>query len=110
MKKLLTIKDSLNNKISVYHILLFVVSLPFDRFYSELILISFLLHTIIHFKKGSLTDFPVLRVLLLQSVFLLTVMASVHTVDQVQFLKEWEKQLAIFLFLLLFAITPLDLN
>lgn len=110
MRKLFIIHDSLTNKISFYHLILFVLSLPFDRLYSEVILISFAIHTAIHLKKSSFQRFPLKHVLLLQSIFLLTLIASVHTVNPAQVFKEWEKQLAIFLFPLLLAITPLDLR
>jgi O-antigen ligase len=110
MSKLFSIDDSLTNKISFYHILLFVASLPFDRFYSEVILASLVIHTLIHFRKSSLLNYPFKKILLLQSIFLLTVIASIHTLSISLALKEWEQQLAIFLFPLLFSVTQLDLK
>ncbi|HSU50632.1 MAG TPA: hypothetical protein VLJ41_08580, partial [Segetibacter sp.] len=95
MKNPFIIHDTLTNRISFYHIILFVASLPFDRFYSEIILISFVLHTLIHFDKSNLQDFPIKQVLLLQGTFLITVLASVYTVNPSGVSKEWEKQLAI---------------
>src|SRR5829696_7531522 len=103
MRKLFLIQDSLTNKISYFHLILFVVSLPFDRFYSELILISLAFHTLIHFRKANLEKFPVRQVLLSQGMFLLTLLATIHTSYPAGALKEWEKQLAIFLFPLLLA-------
>lgn len=96
-------EDTLTNKIGFWHVLLFAASLPFDRFYSELILISFLIHTLIHFRKSQLNGFPARRVLLLQSVFLVTVLATLHTAYFPEAFKIWELQLAIFLFPLLLA-------
>src|SRR5215217_1155739 len=110
MRKLFNLEDSLSNKISFYHIIVFVISLPFDRFYSEIILCSFAAHTVFHIRKSHLQNFPVRAVLLVQSIFLLTLVATVHTVSLPQAFKEWEKQLAIFLFPLLLAVTTLDLR
>ena len=53
MKELLLINDNTANKISYYHLLFLLASLPFDRFYSHIILISFAAHTLIHLKKIS---------------------------------------------------------
>ena len=51
MKKLFIINDTLTNKISYYHLALFLIFLPFDRFYRELVLISLTVHTLIHVGK-----------------------------------------------------------
>ena len=48
---MLIIKDNLINKISYYHLLAFLLMLPFDQFYSELILISLIVHTLINISK-----------------------------------------------------------
>lgn len=98
--------DTLTNKIGFWHVLLFAASLPFDRFYSELILISFLTHTLIHFRKSRLKGFPVRQVLLVQSVFLVTLLATLYTPYPLEAVKIWGLRLVIFLFPLLFAITP----
>jgi O-antigen ligase len=37
MKQLLLINDNNANKVSYYHIMLLMASLPFDRFYSHII-------------------------------------------------------------------------
>ena len=52
-ESLFKINDSVANKISYYHLALFVASLPFNLFYSHLILISYALHTLIHLKKSA---------------------------------------------------------
>jgi O-antigen ligase len=106
----LNIKDSLENKISYYHLLGFVVTLPFDRFYSQLVFISLFLHTIIHFKKTSLQYIFRKDILVLQSVFLLTVICTTWSAYPSQAFNAWEKQLSILLFPLLLFINPLDLK
>ena len=58
MKQLFVINDTLSNKLGYYHLIFFLVALPFDRFYSQLVLISFLIHTLIHLGKNSFRHFP----------------------------------------------------
>ena len=65
MKEWFLIRDTLTNKISYYHLALFLVCLPFDRLYSELVLISLTLHTMIHFKKEDAARLRSLPLLLL---------------------------------------------
>ena len=110
MKKLFLIRDSLENKISYYHLLCLMASLPFDRFYSHLILISFAIHTLINLKKSTVKQVPVLRILILQSVFFVTVLSTIYTIDTHEAFNEWGKQITIFLFPLLFWLNPLDLK
>src|ERR1700742_1950796 len=62
------INDSIENRISYYHLWMFVVSLPFDRFYSTAILMSFCCHIAIYFHPGALKKITG-TVLILQSVF-----------------------------------------
>src|SRR5258708_35886007 len=51
MKEVFYIDDTPGNKISYYFMLVFLVTLPFDRLYSELALIGLLLHTVIHVRR-----------------------------------------------------------
>ena len=69
MQNFFTEKESLANKIYIVHICLFLLTLPVDRFYSEVILISLLFHTLIHLNKKLLSDFPVKKIVCLQSIF-----------------------------------------
>jgi O-antigen ligase len=106
----LTIKDSLANKVTYFHLLAFLVSLPFDRFYSQLVFISLVLHTLITLEKKQLKQVLRKEVIILQSVFLLTVICTAWSVYRNNAFGAWEKQSAIFLFPLLFVLTDLDLN
>jgi O-antigen ligase len=110
MKNYFIIQDTLENKISYYHLVLFLIMLPFDRFYSELILISLLLHTIIHINKKRLR--PVFRwqTLVLGLVFFLNIAGMIWSQDKEQALKDMQRQLAILLFPLILSATALDLN
>ncbi|HTE00456.1 MAG TPA: O-antigen ligase family protein [Mucilaginibacter sp.] len=110
MKELFLIKDTVANKISYYHLMLFLVSLPFDRFFSHLILISFTLHTIIQFDKGAVKPVFTLRTLALQSVFFVTVLSTIYTINQPEAFREWGRDIPIFLIPLLFCFNALDLK
>lgn len=110
MKRLFLINDSTANKISYYHLLFLLASLPFDFFYSHVIIISFAVHTIIQFKKQSVKAVFNLQTLLLMSVFLITVLSTVYSPDKPAAFNEWGRQVTILLFPLLFALTSLDVK
>lgn len=110
MKELFLIKDSLANKISYYHVMLLLISLPFDRFYSHLILASLAIHAIIQFRKGSAKALFTWRTLLLQSVFWVTLIGTLYTINFQQSLAEWGLDLPILLTPLIFCFNPLDLK
>jgi O-antigen ligase len=110
MSGLFLIKDSLTNKISYYHLVLLMASLPFDMFYSHLILISYAIHTLIHLNKNTIKPVFNLRTLALQSVFYVTILSTIYTINRSEAFNEWEKQLTIFLFPLVFCLNPLDVK
>jgi O-antigen ligase len=110
IKELLLIKDSTANKISYYFILLFLLSLPFDRFYSHLIMIGLFLHTLIHLRKSNIRPVFTWENLALQSIFLLTVISTFYSADKTQGYQEAGKQAFILLIPLLFCLNPIELN
>src|SRR3569832_374837 len=110
MKELFLIKDNLANKISYYHVMLLLLSLPFDRFYSHLILASLAIHTIIQFRKGSAKPLFTWRTWVLQSVFWVTLVGTLYTINFQQSLAEWELDIPILLVPLIFCFNPLDLR
>ncbi len=109
MKNTLFIKDSIVNKISFYHLALFLILLPFDRFYSELTLISFLVHTVINFKKEQLKKLNK-DTLWLSALFVLTAVTTFYSADKSQGSSLIERRLGIILFPLLLGINPLPLS
>src|SRR5258705_3988166 len=109
MKKVFFIKDSIENKISYYHLLFFMLALPFDRFYSSIILVSFLIHTMIFFRKEQLQHIG-LTTIILQSVFIVTIISLAYAVFIARGIDVAAKQLAVFLFPLLFAVTSLAIT
>jgi O-antigen ligase len=110
MKQLFVINDTLSNKLSYYHLIFFLITLPFDRFYSQLVLISFLIHTIIHLKKSSFQHLPLKKILIVQSVFWLTVVGMLYSKNISHAGSMLSRQLAIFILPLLFFLTQLDLK
>ena len=110
MKELFLTRDNLTNKISYYHLLLLLASLPFDRFYSHVILISFGVHTLINLDREHFKAVFKWRTLLLQSVFFVTVVSTIYTINKPEAFNEWSKHLTIFLFPVFFCFTKLDLK
>lgn len=90
--------------------MLLMASLPFDRFYSHLILISLSIHTLIHLNKNTFKPVFTLRTLVLQSVFFITILSTIYTINYPEAFHEWGKQITIFLFPLLFCLNPLDIK
>jgi O-antigen ligase len=109
MKEIFYIDDTLTNKISYYLLLAFLVALPFDMFYSEMLLVCLLIHTLIQLKKGQPVRFRP-SLLLVVGIYLLTMAGTLYSSDQHQAWKDWEKQLALLLFPLIFSINGLDLQ
>ncbi|MEI9943380.1 MAG: hypothetical protein WDN26_04095 [Chitinophagaceae bacterium] len=82
MENLFIIKENLENKLNYYHIAAFLVLLPFDRFYSELVLISFLFHTLIHSGRRQWRSVGSWQNLVLSSIFFLTVIGALWASDK----------------------------
>jgi len=110
MSALFKVNDTLTNKISYYHLMLLIASLPFDMFYSHLILISYGIHTIIHLSKSHIKPIFNLRMLALQSVFIITVLAATYTTDPKGALGEIGRRAVILVIPLLFCLNPFDLK
>jgi O-antigen ligase len=108
MKRVFRIKDSIENKISYYHLFLFLAVSPFDSFYSIYILISFLIHTLIFLRKNELKNIN-RSTLILQSVFFVSIISAIYAPSITDSFNVISKQLAIFLFPFLFSVTGLDL-
>jgi O-antigen ligase len=108
MRALFNINDSLSNKISYYHLLLLLFSLPFDMFYSHLILISFGIHTLLHVKKDKLRSIFKWRTLVLQSVFWVTLIGITYSPSRDVGFTDLGRQAVIVLVPVLFSLTSLD--
>ncbi len=90
--------------------MLLMASLPFDMFYSHLILISLSIHTLIHLNKNTFKPVFTLRTLVLQSAFFVTILSTIYTINYPEAFHEWGKQITIFLLPLLFCLNPLDIK
>ncbi len=110
MKQLFLIEDSVASKISYYHLVFFLAALPFDFFYSELILVSFGIHTLIHLQKDSLRRILYKPVLILCSLFILSLLGILYSPDKQEALNVTTRQLAILLFPVLFSFSGLDME
>ncbi len=109
MKEVFYIKDSTENKISYFHLLFFLIALPFDRFYSTIILVSFLVHTIIFISKKKLSLINK-TTFILQSVFIVSLISVIYSPSITASLNTVSIQLALLLFPYLLSVTSLDLS
>lgn len=105
MKNILFINDTAENKISYYHLALFLAVLPYDYFYSELILISFGIHTLIHVKKEDFRNIFSKPVVVLISLYLLNLVSILYSADKQEGSNLAVRQLGILLFPVLFALS-----
>ncbi len=110
MSELFRIEDSLSNKISYYHITLLMAALPFDMFYSHLILINLIIHTLIHLNKKTIKPVFKLRTLVLQSVFFVTLFSIIYTINITGAYNELGRRAIIFFFPILLCLNQLDLK
>jgi O-antigen ligase len=108
MKNWFTIEDTLSNKISYYHVMLFAASLPFNRFYSELILASLLVHTLIQLRRIYARRLFTWRIFTVQSVFFITAFGMLYSTNTAQALAMLGRQVAIVLLPAILALNSLD--
>lgn len=109
MRNIFLIDDTIENKISFYHLALFLILLPYDFFYSELVLVSFALHTLIHVKRTDLKNLLNKNVWVLVSVFVINLLALTYSNNKQEGVNLVVRQLAIFLFPVLFSLAHIDL-
>jgi O-antigen ligase len=97
-------------KTSYYHLLAFMASLPFDFFYSHIILASFCVHTLIQLNKKDIKPVFTVNNLLLQSVFFITLLSTIYTINRPEAFNQWGRHVTILLFPILFCLSPFDLK
>jgi O-antigen ligase len=108
MKERFFIKGNIADKITYYHLVAFVISLPFNRIYSELALASLLVHTLVNLRKENFRQVRWKEVLIPASIYLLTLLATVYTKYTDNAFSEWERQAALLLFPLIIALNAFD--
>jgi O-antigen ligase len=107
MKKLLP-ADTPANKISFWHLLLLLASLPFNSFYSHLILISFAVHVFIHLTKEKVKKVFSLNTLLIQSIFFVTAISYIYSINKTGALSQVVLDLPILFIPVVFAASGFD--
>jgi hypothetical protein len=90
--------------------MLLLLSLPFDMFYSHLILISLTIHTLINLNKKNIKPVFSLPNLILQSVFFVTVIGTLYTINKTQAFNEWSRQVVILVVPIIFCLNTLDIK
>jgi O-antigen ligase len=103
-------KNVIANNVSCYHLVLFLLLLPFDLFYSQVILISLTIHTILHVDKSHFQKFFTAKTILLTSIFLLSAIGIIWSSDKTQGIKEASRQLSILLFPFIFSTTTFNIE
>lgn len=110
IKALFLPQDSLTNRISYYHLLLLMVFLPFDQFFTHVIFISFALHTLLHLNRGSLTKLFTRRNALLQAVFFIVLLSVSYTRYPASAWTDVTRLLLILLFPVFFSLNTLNIH
>jgi len=87
-----------------------LASLPFNMFYSHLILASYTIHTLIHLDKRSIKPLLNWRTLALQSVFIVTVLSTIYAINKHDAFDEWGKRITVLIFPIVFCLNPLDIK
>jgi O-antigen ligase len=102
--------DSLTNRISYYHLMMLLVFLPFDMFFTHVVFISFALHTLLHVKKERLKQLFTPGNAILQAVFFTVLLSVSYTSFTAKAWTDVTRLLLILLFPLLFSLNPLNID
>ncbi len=105
MRKLIQIPQGTADRISFFHLAAFLATLPFDRFFSQLILISFIAHTLIHSRTSDYRRLLAPHNFILASIFIVTLIGMSFTPEIKQAGKDLQRQLAIVIIPFLFALS-----
>src|SRR5271154_1832332 len=109
VKNIFFIDDSFANKITYYLLMLFLISLPFDSFYSRVILVGLAIHTAIHLKRSDPKKLKNKNVFILSALYFVSLICSFYTTNSDEALFDLTKELGILIFPLIFALTALDI-
>lgn len=109
MKALFIIKDNIANKISYYHLACFLIILPFDFFYSQLVLVSFAVHTLIQLKQNRLYQLLSKATIIPVSLYILGLACICYSPDKTEGLNLAGRQSAILFIPVLLVLNELDL-
>ena len=107
LKKLLIINENLADKITYYHLALFLISLPFDSLYSRVILLSLAIHTAIHVKRPQLKKLKQKNICFLTGLYFVSLIGAAYTININDALFDLTKELGILIFPLIFYLVAM---
>ena len=110
MKRIFFIQDSMENQVSFYHLVCLLLALPFGFFYTQLICISFGLHTVFHIRKQKLGDVFTKRVLIQISIWLLALAGVLYSQDKDEAFSMVTRQWSMLLMPLLLSVNNVNLQ
>ncbi|PWK78959.1 O-antigen ligase [Mucilaginibacter oryzae] len=110
MEKLLKPDDTLSNRISYYLIALLLLSLPYNLFYSHLLLTGLAVHTLIQIRKSDIKAVFTKANFALTAVFFITLFSIVYSTNKPQGFTELGRQVTILLIPLICCFNTLDLK
>lgn len=102
--------DTIPNKISYWLLASFLITLPFDFFYNEAILVCFSVHTLIHVQSKAWANIFTKSVFLVSAVYLLGLIGIFYSPDHPEAFNVAGRQLAILLIPVLLALNDIDLQ
>lgn len=109
MRRFFYIGDSIEDTISYWHLAIFVALLPFDFFYSQLVMASFAAHTFIHLRRQNLRRLWAKPVGLVISVYLVGFVGMLYSHDKTAAWDLAGRQSAMLIWPVLLALTNLPL-
>lgn len=109
MKRLFNIATTVEDNISYWHLAIFLAMLPFDFFYSQLVLLSFAAHTLIHLRKERLRLLLTKPVGIVMAVHLLGFVGMLYSHDKAAAWDLAGRQSAILIWPILLTLTHLPL-
>lgn len=92
-----------------YHLLVFVIALPFEMLYSELALISLVIHTLLHIDTKKMHVYT-WNFLLCSVLFFVTLADALYSVTPAEGFSQAGRQAAIVLFPLVLSYSRIDLS
>lgn len=108
MSKILTITEQQSQKISYWHLAAFLATLPFDIFYNELVLLSFIVHTLIHCRVSYWKKLLNVKVYLIAAIFLLGCITLFYSPDKNEGVNILTRQSAFLIFPVVFCLSDFD--
>ena len=104
MNRLWIQSHTLPNRVSYWHLACFLILLPFDLFYSEIVLISFAIHTLIHAKRQRMNYLLSKEMLLVTAVYFVGLLTIAYSPDKAEGLAVTGRQTALLLLPVLLVI------